>query len=658
MPQALFTDDDEIAEVREFRVTDFSHHIHHRISPPHEEDEVKSFVPSSSSPPSPLTLLSPPYRSSLDLPVIHHIRSDSIRRRQLKQAESALSSLQSLPTKLGLQFDCSEDQPFFGLPITYVEPESCVKECGIMCGDVLIELNGVRIINVQDLQLSLDGLIAGDIVPIIVARRGEELLFQLTIEARHADMKHVRTLHALLDEVAAIKDNNENKDKNVKNASNNAELIDPSSLSLSEFLDIPQYRYVLLTYMRSVMCEESVLFLLCERAFQRIPPAESARLFAMAYLMYDLFIDEKSLSVLNIDASHRKTIQSLLFNNENNIIINNNNNNNENINNLLYHSIAQHIYSLCESDVFKRFLSSEIFHSCNDWQSSQSLTLSIGQNHRQNNNFEPIPHEEFRIELIDFIQSFINNNSSLITNHRIGLKKYKNSFYGKDFYNYLLKTETKVKAREICQRCVDGFVLIQCNPNTSNNSDDGTDFQLDVLYTACSTLTNNSLTTITYNISNNDGKIPSSSSSMVSNTKPWPTSPSHPHLSHLTSGYVFLQGINVVRVWLSINSQTKKLFLSHDHTSANNTSDDINDELLFEVSLKNSKCLFHHSPRHHCAYLHLTFKSTSKPRRSLNLRIESFQEAKAWTEILKYCGTEIIENNNNNNNKQRKSHSF
>ena len=190
---------------------------------------------------------------------------------------------------------------------------------------------------VEDVEVALRGCIAGDVVSVVVERRGEEKELRVMLEGEGMERVQLQQLYAVLDD--------EIKAHEATACSSSAALLSASSLSLSDLLDVPHFTASLLSFMAAARCNESVDFLLSEQAYQRIPHAETHRLQLSAHRLYHRFIAEEAEETLNIRASTRKGVLDGL-------------NAATSVSPLLFHAVSSEVYHLVEADVLPRYFAS------------------------------------------------------------------------------------------------------------------------------------------------------------------------------------------------------------------------------------------------------------------------------------------------------------
>ena len=260
-----------------------------------------------------MSLTAAPYSSLSELPVLPALTSLSPAKRRTLAAASALEQLQALPLQLDLLVDPSpSSNPYFGILITHVTPRSSVWYSGIREGDVLLSLNAVRTVGLDDLRVALEGCIPGDEVAVVVERAGEEREVRVMLGARDVSDDDVRALYGqLMEEIAA-----HGALRALADASSSplSTPLTPSTLTLSDLLDTPQFAHSLLSYMDSALCSECLHFLIAHAAFQRIPPSEPHRLSQAARAICDTFIADDAAQLVNIDSLSRRAVQHAVHN--------------------------------------------------------------------------------------------------------------------------------------------------------------------------------------------------------------------------------------------------------------------------------------------------------------------------------------------------------
>jgi len=75
------------------------------------------------------------------------------------------------------------DNDGIGLAVNSVQPRSPAEQAGLLAGDRLVALNGVALLDFEQLAVTLDGLYVGDEVRFEVARGGDTLDITLTLGA-------------------------------------------------------------------------------------------------------------------------------------------------------------------------------------------------------------------------------------------------------------------------------------------------------------------------------------------------------------------------------------------------------------------------------------------------------------------------------------------
>ena len=476
-----------------------------------------------------MSLVAAPYSSLSQLPPLHSLTSLSPAKRRTLAASTALSQLQSFPIQLHLLVDPSSTiNPYFGLLITAVTPHSTVWEAGVRPGDVLLEVNGVRTVDLNDVRVGLEGCIAGDVVPLVVERKGEEMELRVMIAAKGVDDEEVRSLYRLLmDEVAA-------HDALVvaKAASPLSPPLTSSSLSLSDLLDTPQFAQSLLSYMDGNLCSECLHFLLAERAYQRIPPSELGRMLRAARAMYDTFIAEDALQMVNLDSVARKDVQDAVLSGD--------------ISSTLFLAAAREVYQLTETDVLPRYFQSSAFASLASPSGWVALNdSSVGRGRRRSHSFSCVPMEERRVELEDMRAAFLAEAAGEVCTHRKGLTKHRDSFRGSVLVEWMARAGVashEASAFATAQRLMDALLLWRCE---EGDEDVQGDFAGD-----------DTLFTMTP-----------------------PDSPDSPDDDSVEGCYVLMKGVRYTRMWMRTSRRRKRVSLYRDSQST---------QLLFKASLRHA----------------------------------------------------------------------
>lgn len=251
------------------------------LSPSFHSDSAPSAPPLTSSS---VSFLSSPSSSSSQ---ITEIRSESALVRRQRMAAEALKQLQLMSIHLGFSFDAVEenDNPYLGLLIDSVEPAAPAAVGGLVPGDVVLEVNGTRTLTLNDLIESIRGLVPGTPIQFIVERDEQEVESIVVLGGKGQDQAEVLRLYSLV--------------QSVQNGTD--ELVRTGALSLSDVLETPQFRVVLMKYMQSNLCAESIHFLQVEQAYQRlnIDKLEQSRKDYICNIIANQFIDEEGEQMVN-----------------------------------------------------------------------------------------------------------------------------------------------------------------------------------------------------------------------------------------------------------------------------------------------------------------------------------------------------------------------
>ena len=392
-----------------------------------------------------MSLTAAPYSSLSSLPPLSPILSMSVAKRRTLAASSALATLQSVPIHLDLLVDpSSASTPFFGLFVSHVTPDSTCWDGGLRRGDVILEIARRRTLVVADVAEALKGLIAGDVVSFVVERAGVERELHVMIAARGIDKEEVRTLYkALAEEIAA------HDGKPLSSVVPSA-----ACLSLSDILACPAYAASLLSYMQSTLCDECLLFLRAESAYQRIPPTEPLRLRAAAHALYDTFIDGDAPRMVNIKGEGKRAVGERIAVSA--------------ITQLMFHAVAREVYGVVEADVLPRYFQSPHFAALvaalDTPQTLAALCSStMGLPRRRSNSFSAPPCEERRCELEDIRSAFLASSPSPLSLHKrgIGRRPY-SGFQGRHLVAWLLRegvVEWAAAAWSVGQRLLDSLLM-------------------------------------------------------------------------------------------------------------------------------------------------------------------------------------------------------
>ena len=402
-----------------------------------------------------MSLTAAPYPSLSSLPPLSPIQTLSPAKRRTLHASTALATLQSLPIQLDLLIDPSpQSTPYFGLYVSHVTRGSTAWEGGLRRGDVVLEVARRRTVVVSDIAEALRGLIAGDVVSVVVERAGEELELQVMIAAKGMNKEEVRALYKVLaEEIAA-------HDDALKANPATAHLPSASSLSLSDILACPPFAASLLSYMQSTLSAECLLFLHAEQAYQRIPLSEPHRLHTAAQRLYDTFIDDDATQPVNIRGEGKRAIGERIVVGA--------------VTQLLFHSVAQEVYGVVEADVLPRYFQSSYFQSLVSSLTTPAklaalCSSTMGLPRRRSNSFSSPPCEERRAELEDIRSAFLASTPSPIALHKrghgLGKRAYK-GFEGRQLVAWLMRegvVEWEVGGWAIGQRLMDSLLLWRCD---------------------------------------------------------------------------------------------------------------------------------------------------------------------------------------------------
>ena len=386
----------------------------------------------------------------------------------------------------------------------------------------------MRTVDLGDVRVGLEGCIAGDVVPLVVERKGEEMELRVMIAAKGVDNEEVRSLYRLLmDEIAA-------HDALVaaKAASPLSPPLTPSSLSLSDLLDTPQFTQSLLSYMDGNLCSECLHFLIAERAYQRIPHTELGRMMRAARMIYDTFVAEDAVQMVNIDGAARRDVRDAVLGGD--------------ISSTLFLAAAKEVYQLTETDVLPRYFQSSAFTSLAALSGWVALNdSSVGRGRRRSNSFSCVPTEERRVELEDLRTAFLAEAAGEVCTHRKGLTKFRDSFKGCLLVEWMVRAGVashEASAFAIGQRLMDAFLLWRCE---EGDDDVQGDFAGDdTLFTLHP-----------------------------------PDTPDSPDDDSCEGAYVLVKGVRYTRVWMRTSRRKKKVSLYRDHQST---------QLLFKGSLRHA----------------------------------------------------------------------
>lgn len=424
-----------------------------------------------------------------------------------RQGDDALRQLQQMSPHLGFSFDGvgENENPYEGLLVDGVEPDSPAGRAGLAHGDVMLECNSICTLSVSDLLSALKGILPGQTLSLVILRPSQEQEIELfpVLGAKGYTMEHVSSLYSLVQ--ASLIEQAEQK----------------GQLSLVDVFEIPPYRRRLLAFMEAQFCAESLNFLTAEQAYSRIPDNQHERRVYAGKLIAAEFIATDGEQVINIDDVTRKTILRRVKDAEKKSI------ETKVFTPSLFRDAARVVFKMIETDVFKRFVktaeyrdmleefqtasdfsatnyntganqgsnstshnqatgmaaaalsptsasssasslpssSSNLHHSSSAAASSSSSSSSLPyapsfSKRRKEHSFAVVALEDKYSEL-DNIASEFQRTSNCITDHGF-LKKIKSAFRGHELVSWLVERQLakqRPAAKAIAQRMLDAFIV-------------------------------------------------------------------------------------------------------------------------------------------------------------------------------------------------------